>query len=288
MLAASAIILLVLGLAFFTTVRDYFVRWAALPDLYYAFDEGLWQVGQWVAAQPDDAPVYLTPRDAGHPTLAFAWRGRAAPPVTFDGRSIFPLNAASADQAEQYVVIEHEDFRTPLLLPGVFPDATVTQQFLDRRGAVYAQVYTPPVGRPPQLLPGVAVDQTLGDGIRLLGYDVIPPSPRPGEIMYLRLQWLVEQAPAGDWTVFTHLVDPADPERAVLAGSDGRPGGGSLPTDRWQAGWRVIDEYQLALPADLPPGDLALEVGLYNPAGGTVAGGPGRLTLGVVPVGEAP
>ena len=183
---------------------------------------------------------------------------------------------------------EHEDFRTPLVLPGVFPDAAVTQQFLDRNGEVYAQVYTRPAGSQPQLLPAVMVDETLGDGIRLLGYDVIPPSPQPGEIMYLRLQWLVDHVPAGDWTVFTHLVDPADPDRTVLAGSDGRPGGGSLPTGRWQAGWRVIDEYQIALPADLSPGDLALEVGLYDPAGRAVTDGPGRLTLGIVPVAAAP
>ena len=44
----------------------------------------------------------------------------------------------------------------------------------------------------------------------------------------------------------------SDPSRAVLASSDSRPGRGSLPTNRWQAGWRVIDEYQVSLPGDLP------------------------------------
>ncbi len=282
--AGIVVVVLVLGLGLVGTVRDYFGRWAGLPDLYYAFDEGLWDVGQWVAAQPEEEAVYLTPRDADHATLAFAWRERAASPVTFDGRAIFPLTAAATDDAQQYVAIEHEDFRTRLLLPGVFPDAAVTQQFLDRSGEVYTQVYTRPAGATPQLLPGIAVDGPLGDGIRLLGYDVIPESPRPGEIVYVRLQWLVDEAPAGDWTVYTHLVDPDDPARAVLAGSDGRPGGGSLPTDRWQVGWRVIDEYQVALPADLPPGDYALEVGLYQPSGDMLPAGKTGLQLGNVQV----
>ena len=287
LVAAGAILALVFGLALFATVRDYFVRWAALPDLYYAFDEGLWQVGQWVAAQPEDAPLYLTPRDAHHATLAFAWRERTELPVAFDGRSIFPLSAAVLDSAEQYVAIEHEDFRTRLLLPGVFPDAMVTKQFYDRSGQVYAQVYTRPAGEEPQLLPGVTVDETLGDGIRLLGYDIIPPSPRPGEIMYLRLQWLVDLPPAGDWTIFTHLVDPDDPSRAVLAGSDSRPGRGSLPTNRWQAGWRVIDEYQVSLPGDLLQGDYRLEIGLYKPSGERLPDGPDGLMLGGVTITEA-
>jgi hypothetical protein len=36
----------------FIAARDYFTRWAALPDLYYAFDEGLWAMGQELAARP--------------------------------------------------------------------------------------------------------------------------------------------------------------------------------------------------------------------------------------------
>ncbi|MEZ4560454.1 MAG: glycosyltransferase family 39 protein [Caldilineaceae bacterium] len=63
--------LLVLSLV--TTARDYFVRWAALPDLYYAFDQGFWEIGQWKYAEPS------TPRPSrraakSHTTLAFAWR----------------------------------------------------------------------------------------------------------------------------------------------------------------------------------------------------------------------
>ena len=283
-LAGIVIVVLVLGLGLMNTVRDYFGRWAALPDLYYAFDVGLWDVGQWVAARPEDEAIYLTPRAADHPTLAFAWRKRAKPPVTFDGRSIFPLTAAAGGAAEQYIAIEHEDFRTRLLLPGVFPDAQVTEQFLDRSGEVYTQVYTRPAGATPQLLPEITVDEPVGDGIRLLGYDLIPETHFPGDILYARLQWLVDEPPTGDWTVFTHLLDPSDPGRTVLAGGDGRPGGGSLPTDRWQAGWRIIDEFQIRLPSDLAPGDYALEVGLYQPSGARLPDGETGLILNEVHV----
>ena len=64
-LMGAAILLLVLGGV--TAARNYFVRWAALPDLFYAFDVGLWEIGQWVAEQPAETPIYLTPRQQRPP-----------------------------------------------------------------------------------------------------------------------------------------------------------------------------------------------------------------------------
>lgn len=276
---AAAALLLVLGAG--TALRDYFGRWAALPDLFYAFDVGLWEVGQWVAAQPEDQPIYITPRGAEHATLAFAWRARPAPPVRFDGRAVFPLTAAANSDAEQYVVIEHEDFRTRLLLPEVLPEATIARAFLDPAGQVYAQVYTRPAGSLPARPPQSTVGAPLGDGISLAGYDVFPQPPQAGGILYLQLHWLVDATPAANWTVFTHVVDGSG---TVVTGYDSLPGGGSLPTPLWQPGWRVLDEYQISLPADLPPGDYTLRAGLYRLDGARLpADGPG-IDLGLVTV----
>lgn len=272
--------------------RDYFVRWAALPGLYHAFDEGLWQVGQWIAEQPVDQPLYLSPRSAEHPTLAFAFAQRSGnpwqiePPVTFDGRSIFPLTVGAALAAERYVAIEHEDFRTPLLLPGVLPDAAVVQTWLDWSGAPYATAWERPAGSTPARAPQVTLDVTVGDGIRLAGYDVQPDVLRPGDILYLQLYWQVEAAPSAEWTVFTHLLDPQTPGAPPLAGKDSPPGGGSLPTTRWRAGWQILDEYQIALPADLPPGAYELAAGLYTAAGEHLPT-QGSIPLGPVTI-EAP
>jgi hypothetical protein len=250
--------------------RDYFVRWAELPGLYHAFDDGLWQVGGWIADQPAEMPLYLSPRSADHPTLAFALarsHAEGAAPITFDGRSVFPLTAGAAPVAERYVVIEHEDFRTPLLLPQLLPEATVVQQWQDKTGATYATAWERAAGSQPARPPQVALDVAVGDGIRLLGYDLLPEEVRAGEVLYLQLHWGVDAAPSQEWTVFTHLLDPAAPGAPPLAGKDSPPGGGSLPTRRWQPGWRILDEYQVPLPADLPPGDYALAAGLYTAEG---------------------
>ena len=250
------------------SARDYFVRWAVLPDLFHAFDTGLWQLGQEIAAQPAGEPVYLTPRPADHPTLAFALathpEGHRAP-ISFDGRQIFPLTAAQSSAAERYFVIEPEDFRTRLLLPEVLPNAIVSSTMLDCAGQTYANVYVRPVGETPQRAPQHQVDVTPGDGIRLLGYDIQPAVLHPGDVLYLQLHWLVEEPPAQDWVIFTHLLaSDASGGHVRVAGKDDRPGGGSLPTLRWQQGWRILDEYQIRLPADLAPGVYTLAAGLYR------------------------
>jgi hypothetical protein len=269
--------------------RDYFVRWAALPDLYYAFDEGLWQIGQWVADQPEDAPIYLTPRSADHPTLAFAWQTQPHPaPITFDARSIFPVPEGENAQPESYVVISHEDFRGPLILRDVLPQAQGTYTFTDFSQAPYAEVYTRSAGTLPSRPPQVFQREQLGDGLSLLGYDILPESPHPGDMLYVQLHWLADADPQQNWTVFVHLIDPANPDAPPVASRDSLPGGGSLITPRWQPGWRVLDEYQIPLPADLAPGNYVLETGLYDTDGARLPADGTPLRLGTITIHPQP
>jgi len=274
--------------------RDYFVRWAALPDLFYAFDTGLWQIGQEIARQPAGTVTYLTPRPADHPTLAFALavaggtsaEGQDRAPISFDGRQVFPLTAGANAGTEQYAVIQTEDFRTRLLLPEVLPQASIVETITEPDGTVYANVYARPPGSTPVRTPQHALDVALNEAISLDGYDVQPASLHPGEILYLQLYWRVHAAAAEDWTVFTHLLRRDDSNSSSLvqvAGSDSPPGGGSLPTSRWQAGWQVLDEYQIQLPGDLVPGTYTLAAGLYRDDGARLpADGPGILLGDVV------
>ncbi|HAJ35368.1 MAG TPA: hypothetical protein DCL15_06705 [Chloroflexi bacterium] len=275
-----SVALLVIGAV--VAARDYFGRWAALPDLFYAFDVGLWEIGQEIAAQPADAPIYLTPRSADHPTLAFAWEtrpGSHGAPVTFDGRHVFPLTAGRNAQPEQYLVIEDEDFRTRLLLPELFPDAAVERSRYDWQGRVYANTYVRPIASAPARSPMAAASFEVGDGITLAGYDAQTATLEAGRMLYVQLYWDVAAAPTQDWTVFVHLLK-ADDE--LVAGVDSRPGAGSLPTTRWQADWRILDEYQMLLPSDLPAGEYALAIGLYSADGARLPADGAGLQIGEV------
>ncbi len=299
--AGALAVTIVLGGAV-VAARDYFVRWAALPDLFYAFDTGLWQIGQELARQPAGAVTYLTPRPADHPTLAFALAtaSNAVPgpalPISFDGRQVLPLTDGPNAAVENYVVIQTEDFRTRLLLPEVLPQASIVETITEPGGAVYANVYARPPGSLAARPPEHALDAALNDAISLAGYDVQPAALHPGDILYLQLHWRVHAVSGEDWTVFTHLLRREDGEKAgnreganghggfvQVAGRDSPPGGGSLPTSRWQPGWRVLDEYQIQLPGDLPPGTYTLAAGLYRADGARLpADGPGILLGDVV------
>jgi hypothetical protein len=101
----------------------------------------------------------------------------------------------------------------------------------------------------------------LGDSLELLGYDYEPSQVRPGETLRLTLYWEAVAAPQGDYTVFTHLLDPAGQMRAQ---KDNPPQGGMYPTDLWDAGERVADVYLLPIAPGAPQGEYRLAVGMYS------------------------
>jgi hypothetical protein len=87
-----------------------------------------------------------------------------------------------------------------------------------------------------------------------------------------------------DYTVFVHLVDR---NGAVRGQHDSPPMDGTYPTTLWQPGEFVTDAHLLTLPADLPPGDYVLEVGLYRVETGTrleVAGDGDKVMLDKISV----
>jgi 4-amino-4-deoxy-L-arabinose transferase-like glycosyltransferase len=284
---------ILVGSAVFS-ITAYFVRWGQSADLYYAYDQGLWEIGQYVASLPADDVVLLSPRPATDATLAFAWR--EGPPVRhFDGRHAIPvpMSQLEAGKAADYVIIEHEDFRATKLLRELFPDIREVKTFTDRNGQMYARVLrvqgergSPQLTRQPQ-------HEVTGawSGMQFLGYDLNETVYKPGDVVYLQLWWRAGAPTAGDLTVFTHLLGPPKPDGNILwVGRDAGPGDGSVPTTTWSAGDLILDEYQLILPADAPPGEYTIEIGLYDPATGgkrvemTEPPGQDHLILGSVRV----
>ena len=271
------------------TASAYFTRWGNSNAVYYAYDQGLWEIGQYVLGLPVDDAVFITPRPVTDMTLAFAWRD--GPPVRhFDGRHAFI--AAAPDRPTDYIVIEHEDFRGGQVLRNLYPDAVETHVFRDRAGQVYARAYRVAAGAVTARQPKSPAHGSW-PGLDLVGFDLdrAEATYKPGDIVYLQLWWRATGKPTRDWTVFTHLLGPARPDGStVWAGSDAQPGQGSAPTSTWAPGDLILDEYQLKLPADAPPGEYDIEVGLYDPAAGgeravaTTPAGLDHLLLGSVRV----
>ncbi len=279
-----SLLLLVLGGA--TSAQEYFVRWAVQPGLYNKFNTGLWEISQQIVAQPPGTPIYITPYDMDGLTLKFMLETHhQSEPIQFDGNHIFPVRAQASAQPALYMVIEPADTRTRLLLPELFPAVKIQKEMREKPGAEVIRLYLCPANAAPQRPPQHTLAASFGDGIGLQGYDVQPARLRAGRILYLQLHWLLQAAPAADWTVFTHVLsqDSAGHKR-VVAGYDSQPGAGSLPTNQWQKGWRILDEYQIKLPADLKPGTYNLEIGLYRTSGERLPRNGTGLPLGMITI----
>jgi hypothetical protein len=93
----------------------------------------------------------------------------------------------------------------------------------------------------------------------------IEGSPRPGATIELTLLWHALSRQDRDWWTFVHLVDA---NRRIVAEDNREPRNGAYPMSQWVAGDWVEARYILVIPADLPPGEYALWVGLWDPATG--------------------
>ncbi len=115
--------------------------------------------------------------------------------------------------------------------------------------------------RPLAVTPAYPLDYRLGDGIRLVGYDLAGGVEAWG-MLTVTLYWRADGAPGGDYRVFVHLRDARG---EMVTQHDGPPRWGRYPTLAWQAGDVVPDEHVLALPGPLLEGPFSLAVGMYRP-----------------------
>jgi hypothetical protein len=118
---------------------------------------------------------------------------------------------------------------------------------------------------PPPFSHPVAV--RLADGelakVELLGYDLIPQQVEPGGTVHLTLVWRCLDEMEVPYTVFTHLLDA---DERIRGQKDNQPGGGQYATTLWTMGEVIVDEYEIEVHGDAPPGRHVIEVGMYNPA----------------------
>lgn len=97
------------------------------------------------------------------------------------------------------------------------------------------------------------------DEVSLVGYDVDDTWAVPGGVLLLTLYWQADSNLILPYKVFAHVEDTR-----LWAQADDEPACGHFPTYSWRAGDRVVDRHAIFLPADVPPGNYPLQVGLYE------------------------
>jgi hypothetical protein len=117
-------------------------------------------------------------------------------------------------------------------------------------------VYQPPKVQNPR-------QETLGQAVRLLGYDLDRSTAEPGQALHLTLYWQCLAPMPTSYTVFTHLLDA---QGQMLTGHDCLPASGARPTTGWLLHEVLTDPHEIVVPADAAPGGYSIEVGLYDAA----------------------
>lgn len=124
-------------------------------------------------------------------------------------------------------------------------------------------IYFPPHFQPPQ--PQTRQEQPLGDGISLYGHDLIREEQAGVAVAKVGLYWHSEQKPSAGYTVFLQLLDA---NGALVWGWDNPPCRRTCPTESWQPGEYLRDEYTVPLDILSPGTTYTLVTGMYNPVNG--------------------
>ncbi|MEZ4647092.1 MAG: hypothetical protein R3E31_30930, partial [Chloroflexota bacterium] len=99
---------------------------------------------------------------------------------------------------------------------------------------------------------------TFGDLAQLYGYHL---QQTEGDLQ-VTLYWQVQTPPNDNYFAFVHLVAA---DGTIVAQVDQTPVNGLRPSKGWRTGEVLTDSYTLPNPDTLPPGEYALNVGLYQP-----------------------
>jgi hypothetical protein len=89
----------------------------------------------------------------------------------------------------------------------------------------------------------------------------VPSAVQAGSSLDVRLTWRALGKLDAYYSVFVKLLDS---EGNAVASWDGQPGNGGSPTLLWVPGESIDDAIALAVPADIPVGEYAVEVGMYR------------------------
>ncbi len=123
-----------------------------------------------------------------------------------------------------------------------------------------------------------AVHARFSGGVELLGYDLNRQMVRQGDVLAVRLYWRALTPQRENLRPFLHLDAITG---APTWANQTKTHPGDKPTTTWVMGFYVVDDYQLAVPADTPAVVADLRVGLLDGCGERVSleGGGDQVTL---------
>ncbi|MCO5211036.1 MAG: hypothetical protein M9936_15190 [Caldilinea sp.] len=231
----AALVAVLLLLSGASTFYDYFVRYPAMPEVYYAYDADKVDAIDWMKARGDDGnTIFLSPLWSTHATVTFLrdHRIRSLDPAQAmvlpePGKgAIYAFPSEQLGEAERVAALWNEpvqildDRLGNPLLAYVMVDSDTAQEWP----------------------PGIAIQQpasaTFDDAPALRGMSVADDGRS------ITLFWEAEASTRRDLTSFVHLQNARNQR---VGQADVIPGDGTYPTTVWRAGERVAQHYSPAI-----------------------------------------
>ncbi|MBP6787757.1 MAG: glycosyltransferase family 39 protein, partial [Candidatus Promineofilum sp.] len=264
-LLAPLLAALWLAFAAFVSGRDYFVRWADMPEVRGAYQSTLVAaLGHVADTYPDVETVVFSsvyPGAAHDPSIAYVLAADN-PALSRTARWADARYALAIPPGASLAVVPASTPPHPALQPWLTPLATVEMRpdDLDPRFTIYAL----DGDRAAADLAAWAVPPVAFDGaVELVAAHWLADRARPGATAELLTAWRVldptragPAAPptfASDAVLFTHVLDGAG---GLLTQRDSL----DAPSWAWQAGDLLVQIHVLAVPATAMPGDYAAVV----------------------------
>lgn len=233
--AGLATAMIVLAISGTIAVYDYFVRYAALPQVYFAYEANKSDALAMLEAEAGEHKVYLHPLWAEHATIRALRNTELVKPLDTDNTLILPPAGQGVIYAYPPELLAEAE-RVAALWPGAILDPIADPY----GGLLFAQVRIPPAAAadwPPTLHPERPLAAQFVDAPTLVGMQT-----RYGG-QEIQLFWQAEpRAQVLDLTTFIHVLS-VDGQR--VAQTDKRPGHGSYSTNLWTPGEQISERYQL-------------------------------------------
>jgi 4-amino-4-deoxy-L-arabinose transferase-like glycosyltransferase len=128
--------------------------------------------------------------------------------------------------------------------------------------------FTPPPRFPNAdvIQPDHPLDATLGDSVRVLGYDDVTLDDGSQEpALDVTLYWQTHTSMVEDYVMALQLVSPVPGDTTLRWNYNSWPGHGNYPTSAWQPGEVIVDRYRFRLPeADFSTRAWDMQVAFYQ------------------------
>jgi len=246
------------------TYRDYFVRWASLPNLATHFEASRAAIGDYAGNLPPDEQVYISPEVPSHPVIRFH-SGLREGIQGYNGRVCLVVPQRTGSDTT-YIISPGQGERSLDLLEQYMPQGSVVDRGGWHGGDPSFVVYAIPAGSEAELPAMRQVSARWGDRMQLLGYTVDRGAFSAGETIELTLYYRALENMDQRYTAFVHLLGPENPADGgpLWAQDDSEPCHTFYPTSSWAPGEIVVDHITLPIPDDAPTDEYALAMGFYE------------------------